>query len=166
MAFTVADCVHVLFEVAAVATGAVAMLSSKRRGRHSNWGAIYFWCLVGVVATMSALSFMRWQRTTTCSFLGAFIRVRVFRAHRCPAALAPMAQAASQGMGTSPRRLPSPPWHAPLPLFRHNGRGPAALARHRRLRDPYPRQTSFPMWFVYRGSQRATIQGRRRCPRW
>ncbi len=78
MASTVADCVHVLFEVAAVATGAVAMLSSKRRGRYSNWGAIYFWCLVGVVATMSALSFMRWAENYHLFLLGALSFVSAY----------------------------------------------------------------------------------------
>ena len=34
--------VHVLFGLAAVITGAVAMLSKKGRGRHSNSGTIYF----------------------------------------------------------------------------------------------------------------------------
>jgi uncharacterized membrane protein len=35
--------VHVLFGLGAVTAGAVAMLSNKGRGRHSNWGTIYFW---------------------------------------------------------------------------------------------------------------------------
>ena len=52
--------VHVLLGFAAVVSGAVAMLSSKGRGRHSNFGTIYFWCLFGVFVTMSALSSMRW----------------------------------------------------------------------------------------------------------
>ena len=34
--------VHVLFGLAAVVTGAVAMLSNKGRGRHSNFGTAYF----------------------------------------------------------------------------------------------------------------------------
>jgi hypothetical protein len=63
--------VHVLFGLAAVITGAVAMLSSKGRGRHSNWGAIYFWCLGGVFVTMSALSFMRWAENYHLFLLGA-----------------------------------------------------------------------------------------------
>ena len=37
--------IHVLFGLAAVLVGAVAMLSTKGRGRHSNFGTIYFWCL-------------------------------------------------------------------------------------------------------------------------
>ena len=52
--------VHVLFGLAALITGAVAMLSKKGRGRHSNLGTVYFWCLFGVFVTMSILSFMRW----------------------------------------------------------------------------------------------------------
>jgi len=63
--------IHVLFGLAAVTTGAVAMLSRKGRGRHSSWGAIYFWCLSGVFATMSALSFMRWVENYHLFILGA-----------------------------------------------------------------------------------------------
>jgi hypothetical protein len=37
--------VHVLFGLAAVITGGAAILSQKGRGRHSNFGTIYFWCL-------------------------------------------------------------------------------------------------------------------------
>ena len=63
--------IHILFGLAAVISGAVAMLSSKGRGRHSNWGTIYFWCLLGVFATMSALSFMRWADDYHLFILGA-----------------------------------------------------------------------------------------------
>ena len=38
--------VHVLFGLTALIAGAVAMLSNKGRGRHSNWGTIYFRCLL------------------------------------------------------------------------------------------------------------------------
>jgi uncharacterized membrane protein len=63
--------VHVLFGLAAVTTGAVAMLSKKGRGRHSNFGTVYFWCLFGVFITMSALSFMRWAENYHLFLLGA-----------------------------------------------------------------------------------------------
>jgi hypothetical protein len=63
--------IHILFGLAAVITGAVAMLSTKGRGRHSNWGTIYFWCLSGVFATMSALSFVRWADDYHLFILGA-----------------------------------------------------------------------------------------------
>jgi hypothetical protein len=62
--------VHILFGIAAVTAGAVAMLSTKGRGRHSNWGTIYFWCLFGVFATMSTLSFMRWSANYHLFVLG------------------------------------------------------------------------------------------------
>jgi hypothetical protein len=62
--------IHVLFGMAAVMAGAVAMLSKKGRGRHSDWGTIYFWCLLGVFATMSALSFMRWAANYHLFILG------------------------------------------------------------------------------------------------
>jgi hypothetical protein len=62
--------IHVLFGLAAAVTGAVAMLSRKGRGRHSRYGTIYFWCLFGVFATMSALSFMRWAESWHLFVLG------------------------------------------------------------------------------------------------
>jgi uncharacterized membrane protein len=43
--------IRVLFGLAAVITGAVAMLSNKGRGRHSRFGTVYFWCLFAVFAT-------------------------------------------------------------------------------------------------------------------
>lgn len=63
--------VHVLFGLAAVISGAVAMLSIKGRGRHSNLGTIYFWCLFGALATMSALAFARWHEDYHLFILGA-----------------------------------------------------------------------------------------------
>ena len=63
--------VHVLFGLAAVIAGAAAMLSKKGRGRHSNFGTSYFWCLSGVFVTMSALSFMRWAENYHLFVLGA-----------------------------------------------------------------------------------------------
>lgn len=63
--------IHVLFGSAAVVTGAVAMFSAKGRGRHSNFGKIYFWCLCGVFITMAALAFVRWDEDYDLFILGA-----------------------------------------------------------------------------------------------
>jgi hypothetical protein len=63
--------VHVLFGLAAVIIGAAAMLAQKGRGRHSNFGIIYFWCLFGVFVTMSALSLMRWAENRHLFALGS-----------------------------------------------------------------------------------------------
>ena len=52
-------CVHIIFGLSAVATGAVAMLSRKGPGRHARFGALYFWSLAGVYLTLTALSLMR-----------------------------------------------------------------------------------------------------------
>src|SRR6476646_2356043 len=84
--------VHVLFGLAAVITGALAMLSQKGRGRHSNFGTIYFWCLFGVFVTMSALSFLRWAENYHLFILGVlsftsaiFGRIAVqWRLHQWP----------------------------------------------------------------------------------
>ncbi|GAA0318244.1 hypothetical protein GCM10009087_30850 [Sphingomonas oligophenolica] len=55
--------------------GAVAMLSRKRRGRHADLGTICFWCLSGVFATMSVLSFMRWAANNHLLLLGALAMI-------------------------------------------------------------------------------------------
>ena len=47
------------------------MLLHKGRGRHSNFGIAYFWCLFGVFVTMSALAFSRWQEDYDLFILGA-----------------------------------------------------------------------------------------------
>jgi hypothetical protein len=63
--------IHLLFGVAAVTSGGVAMLSRKGRGRHSNYGAIYFWSLCGAFVTLSALSFLRWSQNYPLFIIGA-----------------------------------------------------------------------------------------------
>ena len=62
--------IHVLFGLAAVTTGALAMFSQKGRGRHSNFGTIYFWSLSGVFVTMIIVSFMRWTEDYHLFILG------------------------------------------------------------------------------------------------
>ena len=78
---------HVLFGLAALISGAVAMLSKKGRGTHSNLGTLYFWCLFGAFVTMSILSFMRWAQNYhlfilgVLSFLSAYIGRNAARRH-------------------------------------------------------------------------------------
>ena len=62
--------VHVLFGVACVATGLIAMLSRKGRGRHSRFGTIYFWCLAAGAATAAALAAVRWSEDYPLFTLG------------------------------------------------------------------------------------------------
>src|SRR5438445_11132926 len=52
--------IHVVVGLACVITGAIAMLSAKRPGRHPTFGSIYYWCLVAVFASASLLAAMRW----------------------------------------------------------------------------------------------------------
>ena len=52
--------VHVLLGMVCTVTGAVAMLSAKSRGQHSDFGTIYYWCLSGVFVTAVGLSAVRW----------------------------------------------------------------------------------------------------------
>lgn len=62
---------HVLLGLACVLTGAVAMLSPKRQGRHPDFGTAYFWCLLSAVALATALSVARWRHDYPLFILGA-----------------------------------------------------------------------------------------------
>jgi hypothetical protein len=63
--------VHVLLGLACTITGAIAMLSPKRRGRHPRYGTIYFWCLAGVFLTATSLAAVRWAEDYHLFILGA-----------------------------------------------------------------------------------------------
>jgi hypothetical protein len=62
--------VHIPLGLACVGTGAIAMLSEKRRGRHSKLGTTYFWCLLGLFASSTFLSLMRWDENYHLFILG------------------------------------------------------------------------------------------------
>ncbi len=62
---------HVLIGLACTITGIAAMLSSKGRGRHSSFGTIYFWCLVAVFVSATALAVARWAEDYHLFILGA-----------------------------------------------------------------------------------------------
>jgi uncharacterized membrane protein len=61
---------HVLVGVVCVVTGIVAMLSTKGRGRHSNFGTIYYWCLLAVFVSATALAVVRWAEDYHLFILG------------------------------------------------------------------------------------------------
>ena len=79
--------VHVLFGLAAVITGAIAMLAEKGGAGTRISGTTYFWCLAGVFATMGALSIMRWAENYhlfvlgTLSFISALLGRTAARRH-------------------------------------------------------------------------------------
>jgi uncharacterized membrane protein HdeD (DUF308 family) len=62
---------HIMVGIACVAAGIAAMLSQKRRGRHSTFGTIYYWSLAIVVASATGLSVVRWAENYHLFFLGA-----------------------------------------------------------------------------------------------
>lgn len=74
--------VHILFGIAATTTGAVAMVIQKGRGRHSRFGTIYFWTLVGVCITMGILSAMRWRENYHLFILGTLAFAAVYLGRR------------------------------------------------------------------------------------
>jgi len=61
---------HVLFGLTCVVAGATAMASPKRRGRHPTSGTIYYWCLVAVFVSASALAVVRWAEDYHSFVLG------------------------------------------------------------------------------------------------
>ena len=68
--FLITLAVHVMAGLICVIAGGVAMLSPKRAGRHPSAGAIYYWSLVVVFASMTVLSVMRWPHDTHLLVLG------------------------------------------------------------------------------------------------
>ena len=62
---------HIPLGIAGVVAGAGAMLSEKRRGRHSKFGTVYFWCLLALFASAAFLSIMRWSENYHLFILGA-----------------------------------------------------------------------------------------------
>lgn|SRR5665213_3957075 len=62
--------IHIVLGLACV-TGAIAMLSQKRVGRHPRYGTIYFWCLAGVFVTAASLAAARWAEDYRLFVLGA-----------------------------------------------------------------------------------------------
>jgi len=63
--------IHIPLGLACVVAGAVAMLSEKRRGRHSTAGKVYYWCLLALSASAAFLSLMRWAENYHLFILGA-----------------------------------------------------------------------------------------------
>jgi hypothetical protein len=61
---------HILVGVACVVAGLVAMFSRKRRGRHSTFGTLYYWCLAVLVASATGLSVVRWAENYHLFILG------------------------------------------------------------------------------------------------
>lgn len=69
-AFLVVVGVHVLLGLTCTITGIIAMLSAKRQGRHPSFGSFYYWCLMGVFVTASALAAVRWTEDYHLFILG------------------------------------------------------------------------------------------------
>jgi uncharacterized membrane protein len=89
--------VHIPLGIACVAIGAIAMLSPKRRGRHSRFGTIYFWCLLALSASATFLSLMRWEENYHLFILGAWSLACAWLG--TPASLAVLGQAPYRGDG-------------------------------------------------------------------
>ena len=60
--FLVIVAVHVVISLSCVVCGIVAMLSRKLRGRHTDFGTLYFQSLAAVTLSAGVLSILRWPQ--------------------------------------------------------------------------------------------------------
>ena len=67
--------VHVAAGLGAVITGAVAMFSPKRPGRHPTFGRLYYRCLLVVAITMAILAVARFRDDYYLFILGALATI-------------------------------------------------------------------------------------------
>jgi hypothetical protein len=74
------------------------MLRKKARGRHSNFGTIYFLSLSGLFVTMAILSLLRWAENYHLFLLGVLAFMSAWFG-RDPPALAEVAEASSHRYG-------------------------------------------------------------------
>jgi hypothetical protein len=72
---------HILVGIICVVAGIAAMLSQKRRGQHSTFGTIYYWCLSVLVVSATGLSLVQWTENYHLFFLGvlSFIAATIAR---------------------------------------------------------------------------------------
>jgi hypothetical protein len=71
MSFNVFLGFHVLTGLTCVVTGAIAVLSKKRRGRHTRWGTIYFWSFSAVFVSATGLAVLHWATDAYLFVIGA-----------------------------------------------------------------------------------------------
>jgi len=69
--FTVLLVFHVLAGLTCVITGALAILSKKRHGRHPRFGTIYYWSLSIVFVSSTGMAGIRWSHDAHLFVLGA-----------------------------------------------------------------------------------------------
>ena len=62
--------VHVTAGLVCTIAGIVAMAAPKHAGRHPSAGTVYYWSLMVVFLTMTALSILRWPHNTHLLVLG------------------------------------------------------------------------------------------------
>lgn len=68
--FLIIVAIHVVAGLVCAVAGVVAMLSAKRAGRHPLAGTVYYWSLLVVFLSMTALSVIRWPQDNELLVLG------------------------------------------------------------------------------------------------
>ena len=94
--------IHVAAGISCVITGAVAMLSPKRAGRHPRLGTLYYCGLIVVFSTMGVLSVMRWVQDYHLFILGVLSFTAAFVGRQAaPSRATPRIRVHVIGMGLS-----------------------------------------------------------------
>ncbi|HEU5318268.1 MAG TPA: DUF2306 domain-containing protein [Chloroflexota bacterium] len=70
-AFAALLALHVAAGLTCVITGAVALLSKKRRGRHPRYGEVYYWALGVVFVTATGMAVLHWPQNAYLFVLGS-----------------------------------------------------------------------------------------------
>jgi hypothetical protein len=68
--FTVLLVFHILAGLTCVTAGAMAIVSTKRRGRHPRFGTIYYWSLSIVFVSSTGMAGIRWSHDAHLFALG------------------------------------------------------------------------------------------------
>ena len=69
--FTMLLVFHIVAGLTCVIAGAVAILSTKRRGRHPGFGTIYYWSLSIVFVSSTGMAGIRWSHDAHLFALGS-----------------------------------------------------------------------------------------------
>lgn len=63
---------HIAAGVICLITGLAAGFARKRKGRHTGFGTVYFWCYLVVFLTTVGMSMMHWESSAYLFYIGVF----------------------------------------------------------------------------------------------
>ncbi|MDQ7237448.1 DUF2306 domain-containing protein, partial [Bacillus pacificus] len=70
--FNVLLTIHILFGTICLITGIVAMVTQKKKGKHTEWGEIYHASYVVITLTAIILSIINWDKIAYLFYVAIF----------------------------------------------------------------------------------------------